>query len=49
MVDGSSNIKGSGVGIYLRSPDGKLIEQSFRLRFKASNNEAKYEALIARL
>ena len=31
------------------SPDGQIIEQSIRLGFKASNNEAEYEVLIAGL
>jgi len=35
------------VGIQLTSPTGEVIEQSFRLRFNASNNEFEYEALIA--
>ena len=33
----------------LISPDGEIIEQSIRLGFKASNNEAEYEALITGL
>ncbi|XP_024006657.1 uncharacterized protein LOC112083337 [Eutrema salsugineum] len=48
-ADGSSSHKGSGVGIRLKSPEGEVIEQSFRLGFPASNNEAEYEALIAGL
>lgn len=48
-VDGSSSIKGSGVGVHLQSPTGELLRQSFRLGFKASNNEAEYEAQIAGL
>ncbi|KAF8095214.1 hypothetical protein N665_0339s0083 [Sinapis alba] len=48
-VDGASSNKGSGIGIHLQSPTGELIEQSFRLGFAASNNEAEYEALISRL
>jgi len=28
---------------------GEILEHSFRLAFKASNNEAKYKALIAGL
>ncbi|XP_024012926.1 uncharacterized protein LOC112087144 [Eutrema salsugineum] len=48
-ADGSSSHKGSGVGILLKSPEGEVIEQSFRLGFPASNNEAEYEALIAGL
>ncbi|KAF8109788.1 hypothetical protein N665_0091s0017 [Sinapis alba] len=48
-VDGASSNKGSGIGVHLQSPTGELIEQSFRLEFAASNNEAEYEALIAGL
>lgn len=48
-VDGSSSRHGSGVGIWLESPTGEVLEQSFQLEFKASNNEAEYEALLAGL
>ncbi|KAG7579052.1 Reverse transcriptase domain [Arabidopsis thaliana x Arabidopsis arenosa] len=48
-VDGSSSKQGSGVGIKLESPTLEILEQSFRLLFNASNNEAEYEALIAGL
>ncbi|KAG7542873.1 Retrotransposon gag domain [Arabidopsis thaliana x Arabidopsis arenosa] len=48
-VDGSSTKQGSGVGIKLESPTSEILEQSFRLLFNASNNEAEYEALIAGL
>jgi len=37
------------VGIKLESPTSEILEQSFRLLFTASNNEAEYEALIAGL
>ncbi|KAF8116125.1 hypothetical protein N665_0021s0016 [Sinapis alba] len=46
-VDGSSSKQGSGIGIRLTSPTGEVLEQSVRLIFPASNNEAEYEALIA--
>ena len=46
-VDGSSNKRGSGAGIILQGPDGIQVEQSLRFNFKASNNQAEYEALIA--
>ncbi|GAU32151.1 hypothetical protein TSUD_68220 [Trifolium subterraneum] len=46
-VDGASNIRGSGAGVVLEGPDGVLIEQSLQFAFKASNNQAEYEALIA--
>ncbi|KAG7559073.1 Aspartic peptidase domain superfamily [Arabidopsis thaliana x Arabidopsis arenosa] len=48
-VDGASSRHGSGVGVRLESPTGEVLEQSFRLAFPASNNEAEYEALIAGL
>ena len=48
-VAGSSSKNGSGVGIKLESPTSEILEQSFRLLFTASNNEAEYEALIAGL
>ncbi|KAG7529934.1 Ribonuclease H-like superfamily [Arabidopsis thaliana x Arabidopsis arenosa] len=48
-VDGSSSKQGSGVGIRLTSPTGEVLEQSFRLNFEATNNVAKYEALVAGL
>ncbi|XP_068504094.1 uncharacterized protein [Phaseolus vulgaris] len=46
-VDGSSNQQGSGAGIVLEGPNGLLIEQAVHFAFKASNNQAEYEALIA--
>jgi len=46
-IDGSSNQQGSGAGIVLEGPNGVLIEQALRFAFKASNNQAEYEALIA--
>ena len=45
-MDGASNSKGSGAGIVLVSPEGLVLEQAFRLKFSASNNEAEYEALM---
>ncbi|XP_018436085.2 uncharacterized protein LOC108808435 [Raphanus sativus] len=48
-VDGASSKQGSGVGIQLESPTGEMMEQSFRLGFNASNNEAEYESLSAGL
>jgi len=48
-VDGSSNQQGSGAGVILEGSNGLLIEQALRLAFKASNNQAEYEALIARM
>ncbi|KAF8093777.1 hypothetical protein N665_0378s0007 [Sinapis alba] len=48
-VDGSSSVKGFGIGIHLQSPTGELLQQSFRLDFSASNNKTEYESLIAGL
>jgi len=46
-VDGSFNQQGSGACVILEGPNGLLIEQALRFAFKASNNQAEYEALIA--
>ncbi|KAL0355715.1 UNVERIFIED_CONTAM: Pro-Pol polyprotein [Sesamum radiatum] len=46
-VDGSSTIQGSGAGIVITSPQGKDLEFAIMFGFKASNNEAEYEALVA--
>ncbi|KAK1584217.1 hypothetical protein Q3G72_030878 [Acer saccharum] len=48
-VDGSSNIKGSELGLVLKSPQRDILEQSIHCGFHATNNEAEYEALIAGL
>ncbi|XP_022552324.1 uncharacterized protein LOC111203138 [Brassica napus] len=48
-VNRSSSKQGLGIGIRLTSPTGEILEQSFRLEFHTSNNEAEYEALIAGL
>ena len=45
-MDGAANPKGSGIGLVLISPESITIEKSIRLRFSATNNEAKYEALL---
>ena len=45
-VDGTSNQKGSGVGLALTSHEKVVIEKSLRLGFPATNNEAEYEALL---
>ncbi|XP_074271113.1 uncharacterized protein LOC141595040 [Silene latifolia] len=45
-IDGASNARGGGVGLVLRSPKGDMIVQAIRCEFKATNNEAEYEALI---
>ncbi|KAL0394778.1 UNVERIFIED_CONTAM: hypothetical protein Slati_4444000 [Sesamum latifolium] len=45
-VDGSSTIQGSGAGIVITSPQGEDLEFAVKFGFKASNNEAEYEALM---
>ena len=48
-MDGASSAMGSGAGIVIITPEGIRLEHSFRLGFKASNNEAEYEAFLAEL
>ena len=45
-MDGAVNQKGSGMALVLISPEKLIIEKSLRLGFSATNNEAKYEALV---
>lgn len=45
-MDGSSNLKVSGVGIVLEGPSDMVLEYSLCFNFQASNNQAEYEALI---
>ena len=49
FVDCASNAMAAGVGIVIITPEGIQLEHSFRLGFKASNNEAEYEALLVNL
>lgn len=49
FVDGASNAMGARVGIVVISPKGVKLEHLLRLGFRASNNEAQYEVLLARL
>ncbi|XP_034711358.1 uncharacterized protein LOC117933893 [Vitis riparia] len=48
-VDGASRSSGSGVGLLLKAPTGERLEQSIRLDFPASNNEAEYEVILSGL
>ncbi|KAL0391118.1 UNVERIFIED_CONTAM: hypothetical protein Scaly_0468900 [Sesamum calycinum] len=45
-VDGSSTAQGSGAGQVITSPQGEDMEFAIKFDFKASNNEAEYEALV---
>ena len=49
FVDDTSSATGAGAGIVIITPKGIKLEHSFKLGFKASNNEAEYEALLAGL
>ncbi|XP_073017975.1 uncharacterized protein [Primulina eburnea] len=46
FADGASCKDGSGVGVWLISPTEEKIRLAVRLDFRASNNEAEYEAVI---
>ena len=48
-MDGASSTMGAGAGIVIITPEGIRLEHSFRLGFKASDNEVEYEAFIAGL
>lgn len=41
FVDGSSNIKESGIGIILEGPVNILIEPSLKFEFTTSNKQAE--------
>ena len=49
FVDGASNAVGAGAETVIITPEGIQLEHSFRLGFKASNNEAEYETLLTEL
>ena len=46
-TDEASNRKGAGIRIVLITSKKLIIEKSLRLGFLATNNEAKYETLLA--
>jgi hypothetical protein len=48
--DGSKRVQGAGAGVVLISPQGDKLKYVLRMSFlQASNNEAKYEALLHRM
>nr|GEX25107.1 reverse transcriptase domain-containing protein [Tanacetum cinerariifolium] len=49
ITDGSSCTDGSGIGLILINPEEMEFIYALRFRFDATNNEAKYEALISKL
>jgi ribonuclease HI len=48
-VDGSVNKRNSGAGVVVKPPEGQKLRYAIRMRFKATNNEAEYEAVLAGL
>ncbi|XP_014524092.1 uncharacterized protein LOC106780328 [Vigna radiata var. radiata] len=48
-IDRASGKNASGAGIVLEGPNGFLLEHSLLFKFKTSNNQAEYEALVAGL
>src|SRR3954466_8655300 len=44
--DGSKREAGAGARVMLTSPQGDKMKYILRMKFRASNNEAEYEALI---
>ncbi|GJW67225.1 reverse transcriptase domain-containing protein [Tanacetum coccineum] len=46
-TDGASNEHGSGVGLILIDPEGAEYSYTLQLNFANSNNDAKYEVLLA--
>ncbi|GFZ14660.1 hypothetical protein Acr_24g0008500 [Actinidia rufa] len=49
FISGSSNHHGCGAGLVLQTLSGDQMEYAIRIGFKATNNEAEYEALLAGL
>ena len=48
-TDESSNRHAGDVGVVIQTSKGDKIECMIRLDFSTTNNEAKYETLVARL
>ena len=48
-MDGASRQTGAGLGLQLKAPTRDFIEYAIRLNFPASNNEAKYKAIMVEL
>jgi hypothetical protein len=47
--DGTLNLEGVGAGMLFISPQGGQLKYVLQIHYKASNNDAEYEALIHRL
>ena len=48
-MDDAFSAMGVGARIVIITPEGIRLEHSFKLGFRASNNKAEYEALLAGL
>ena len=48
-MDDTSNVKGSMRGIIVEGHNNVTLEQALKLNFRASNNQAEYEAFIVGL
>lgn len=46
-IDRSSNRRVGEAGVVIQTPEGDKIQCMIRLDFPTTNNEAKYEALVA--
>ena len=49
FIDGSSNQHDCGSGLIIQTPSGEQMEYAIRIGFKATNNEAEFETLLAGL
>ncbi|XP_073304553.1 uncharacterized protein [Primulina huaijiensis] len=49
FVNGASNLSGCGVGVVLIAPSEEKIKLALRIDSRVTNNEAKYEAVLAGL
>ncbi|XP_073030713.1 uncharacterized protein [Primulina eburnea] len=49
FVDGASILAGCGVGVIIISPSGEKIKLAVRIDPRVTNNEAEYEAILARI
>ena len=48
-MDGTSRHMGASLGLQHKASTGEIIEQAILLDFLASNNEAEYKSIIARI
>ncbi|GJU92860.1 reverse transcriptase domain-containing protein [Tanacetum coccineum] len=49
ILQDAESIEGSGAGLILTDPDGRVVTYAVRFNFRTSNSEAEYEALVAGL